>query len=416
MNIEPVPFDGFLASLMAAESMYGCRSVLHGPGGCRSYAQIMSTYKMDRPYFTHEGPFYFNADRIPCTYVDEEDYINGADYKVTELLDTVDDDTKVCVVIVSPGTSLIGDDLNGAVCRSGFKGTCIVPEYCHMSEPAHEGYDSTIADIVKNVCKKRSTRPGTVNLLGVPIILNGWEETVNEFKGYLEAIGLEVISCPGGGCTVDELIESSEAEFNITVLPEYCTETAEIYSRLGIPTIFPEAPMGFSATKDWVIKTAKAAGKDPTNALTIIKSVEKHASDLILRAKFRGMNTKCATYSLSVESTLAIPLVKWLYNYLSMFPVNIRKCGWWSESIVDELTSFLDSICCGDALTDGIVEMRSDVVIGEGYYSKLMEKEGMCYVSVCIWPPNRHNLEFVQRPVLGAKGAMQILDDIYEGL
>ena len=131
MSIGTVRMDGFWGALMAAESIRGCSAVLHGPGGCRMTVSGVSVQSIVRPFSIEEGPFYFTEPRIPATYLDDEDYINGADYKLSDLLSTVD--AEAVLVVQSPGTSLIGDDL------------IVINELIHLSKPFHTGSDAGIA-------------------------------------------------------------------------------------------------------------------------------------------------------------------------------------------------------------------------------------------------------------------------------
>ncbi len=413
--MDTVRMDGFLASVMAAESVKGCRAIMHGPGGCRFHTSRLSSMDIPRKYSIREGPFYFNHPRVPCTYVDEEDYINGADYKVTELLDTIDD-AEVCVVIATPGTSLIGDDLNGAACRSTFRGTVIVPEYCHMSEPAHTGYDSVIADIVNAVCVPSKKRKGTVNITGLPVTMHGWTETAKELRGYLEAMGLEVIACVGCGSGIEEIRKSSEAEFCISVMPEYVSRTSDMYERLGIPTVSPDAPVGFDSVRKWIEAAAKVSGKDSSPALAILKETEDRASNIMKASMNTAVMVRCCTYSVRTDDTLALPLVQWLHSYLAMFPVSIRPCPWWDAGYTKRLTEFLEEIGCSEALCRETEDTRADALFTDGYTANLMKKRGICSAGIDMCAPTRHKMKFVQKPVLGAKGAMRILDDLFYGL
>jgi len=410
--MQILSIDGFMASMMAAEGMKGCMAVMHGPGGCRLHTSRLSTREVVREYGMMEGPFYFNHPRIPCTYMDEEDYINGADYKATELLDTVDG-VEVCVIISSPGASLIGDDLRGAADRSKFKGTVVVPERCHMSEPAHVGYDSIMADIVNAVCTESETRKGAVNIVGLPTLLKGWRETAMELKGYLEAMGLEVIACVGAGCSVEDLRRSTAAEFNISVLPEYCERTSEAYANVGVKTLYPMVPMGFDFTENWIRDVAKRADVDPTPALRMLNGIKDRASNVMKGSLGEGLISKCATYSMCLESTMVLPMVKWLHSYLSMFPKSIRACEWWNSEYRKSLEGFLKGIHSEDALKDDMELIRSDAMFANGLTAKMAERRGDCSVGIDLWMPSMHRMEFVERPVLGAKGAMRILDDLF---
>ncbi|NLL95144.1 MAG: hypothetical protein GX224_05285 [Thermoplasmatales archaeon] len=413
--MDSIAVDGFIASIMAAESMPGCRAILHGPGGCRMHTTRLSANEAIRPYECREGPFFFGHPRVPCTYVDEEDYINGADYKVTELLNLIDD-AEVCVVVTSPGTALIGDDLHGAVARSSFRGKTVIPEYCHMSEPAHMGYDSTVAEIVSAVCRPTERVDDVVNVVGLPILLEGWRETVDELRSYLGAMGLTVGAFVGAGCTIGELAESTRACVNVAILPEFCARTAEIYGRMGVPTIYPGAPLGFDATSDWIRAVAEATGKDPDGALSMVDSVRGHASNVLTSGLHAGVIARGATFSVKLENSLALPLAQWLYEYLAMFPVCVETRGWWDDGYRERMEAFLDGIGCGDAIGREIGKTRADAAFAEGYTAKILEKRGVCSVGVDMGKPSKVRLRFRERPVLGARGAMRLLDDLFNDL
>ncbi|MDO5852683.1 MAG: nitrogenase component 1 [Thermoplasmata archaeon] len=413
MTIEPARLDGFLASIIAADGFGGCRAILHGPGGCRINPSRAASRNVLREFSIREGPFYFSLPRVPCTFIDEEDYINGADYKVEGLLDTVDD-AEVCVIVCSPGASLIGDDLHGAAARSSFGGEVIVLESNHASLPAHVGYDAAVAAMVGGLCGRSETRMGTVNILGVPVFLDGWEDTVREFRGYLEAMGLEVLSAPGCGCSVTELRVSTAAEFNVTVLPEFAWSTSEAYARLCVPTFTPPVPAGFGSTESWISAVADRAGADPSKALGMCRSRSARARAVLRGNMFEGLTYRNATYSLDLDSTAALPLMEWLYSYLGMFPAEVVRKNWWTEDYAASVEEFLDSIGCAEALVDALAPARCDVVLGPGQTARLLEVSGRCMAGIDLWPPSLHNMWFRGRPFLGAEGALRILDEMFE--
>ena len=410
--MRSLAMDGFWGAMLGAESMEGCRAVLHGPGGCRGAVSALAADLVVRDCAIREGPFYFTHPRIPCTYLDEEDYINGADYKLTDLLSGIHD-VEVVVVVQSPGTSLIGDDLNGAAYRSGFKGTVVIQEENHMSEPGHAGYDESVAGIVRAVCQPSERRRGRVNILGIPIIMDGWEDTVSEFRGYAEAMGLEAVF-PGAGCSVDELRESAGAAVSVTVLPEYCVRTAEAYSRLGVPTSILPVPVGFEDTERWIEGLAEAAGVNPAPALELLRRSSDRSSRILRNAMEKGLGLRCATYSMDMDCSAALPLAKWLYRYLAMFPEEIAERPWWNDEYVGLFRDFLASIRSEDALKDGLTPKRCDVFFACGQTAMLMENNGICSVGIDVQPASLHRMRFVGRPFLGAKGAMRMLDEMFE--
>ena len=406
--------DGFLASVIAAESVLGCRAVIHGPGGCRTHSSRLSARTVLRDYSIREGPFYFDHPRVPCTYIDEEDYVNGADYKVQDLVSEID--AELVVVIQSPGTSLIGDDLNGAVYRSGYGGAFVVAENNLMSERPHVGYDSTIASMVGAVCARTGTDPGVVNVVGLPVTLEGWESTVGELRSYVEAMGLTVGAFVGAGCTVGELRGSSRAGITVSVLPEYCGATMEVYRRLGSHCVVPEVPIGFQSTGSWIRTVADAAGVDPAPALEVLSGMERRSSRVLLSGMHEGMKARCSTYSVDLDTTAVAPLVEWLHSYLGMFPEAIDVKPWWDDATRGRLTSFLDSVGCPEAVDRDASRTRVDAAFTDGYSAMLLEKRGTCSVGLDLWIPTEHRMVFVDRPVLGGRGALRILDELFQGI
>lgn len=410
--MRSLAIDGFWGAMLGAESMEGCRAVLHGPGGCRGAVSALAADLVTRDYGIREGPFYFTHPRIPCTYLDEEDYINGADYKLTDLLSGIDD-AEVVVVVQSPGTSLIGDDLNGAAYRSGFGGTVVIQEENLMSEPGHVGYDASVAGIVRGVCRPSEKKMRKVNILGIPVILDGWEDTVAELRSYAEAMGLEA-TFPGSGCSLDELKGSTEAAVNVTVLPEFCVLTAEAYSRLGVPTDILPIPVGFEDTGRWIEGLAEVAGVDPAPALELLKRTSDRASRILKSAMGRGLGLRCATYTLDMDFSAALPLAKWLHGYLAMFPEEIAVRPWWDDGFMGSFRDFLASIRSEDALVEGLTPKRCDVFFACGQTAMLMENNGICSVGIDVQPASLHRMRFVGRPFLGARGAMRMLDEMFE--
>jgi len=413
--MEPICIDGFMASLQAAESIGGCRAVLHGPGACRSQNASLA-HRLSTEFLPPvEGPFYNGSARIPCTYLDGNDYVHGANYKMTDLLDTLDG-VELAVVIPSPGTSLIGDDLEMAVMRSMFRGKVLCMKGCHMSEPACTGYDSTLAFIVRNVCERREKIPGRVNVIGLPRLMEGWDATEEELEEYLDVMGIEVNAFIGADCTFQELLSAGSAEMNLAVMPEYCRETSRALESLGVPTLWLPVPFGFSSTESWIRSVADAFGADPGKALSICRKTSEHCRLQMKKAGQGTSVTRGMTYSVSLDSELALPLCEWMYRYLGMFPVSVRRCRWWSEDLTDRMSEFLSGIGCPDSLDCSLSDERCDVLFADGHTAMVRERNGSCMTGVDLQLPTGRMYPFVPRPVLGATGARRILDDVMNGL
>lgn len=413
MSFTPLPMDGLWGAVLAAESVVGCRAVLHGPGGCRSFLSSFSQDCLPREYPMKEDPFFFGSPRVPSTFLDENDYVYGANYKVTELLDIIDD-AEIVVVIPTPGTSLICDDLTKTSETSAYRGKVLIQEDNFISRPMHEGYDSVISSIIRTSCHPQKRSKKCINILGVPIVMDGWAETIEELTTYAKAMDLEVLSTPGSGSSLDSIKGSTKSGINVTVLPEFCDRTSAAYSDLGIPTNTLPIPVGFDGTNDWIIGLAEATDVDPAPALSILEKDSERADLLLRGAANRGLDMRYSTYSIDFDCSAVMPLARWLNKYLGMYPEEIVKIPWWSNEYTDELTAFLDSIGYRHALVDELDPKRCDALFSYGHTAAILEKRGICYAGIDVWPLPLRMTRFIGRPFLGSRGAYRILDILFE--
>ncbi|MDO9035625.1 MAG: nitrogenase component 1, partial [Methanoregula sp.] len=328
--------DGFIGTLLAIEGIADARAVLNGPNGCRGYPAYFSDRHYPRENSldrrTFEELFYFGQPRIPCTYLDSDDYILGSTEKLREILPLVAAKGDAFLAVVnSPGASLIGDDLNRFLAEAHLDPLCMAFESAAYSRPLPEGFDETITAVLKwlrlNCLPRMKNR---VNLLGFSIIQKHWQGNIAELTRLLNLMGLSVVAVPGAGSSVAELRESTTASVNIVVFPEYAGKTAEFYEReFGIPAIIsPDgAPVGFFATEKWIRIIATETGRDPAPALAEIKKERTYAYHQIARFHHEAGYPKGATFAVHGDASFALPLTVWLHDYLGMIPVSVMCMG-----------------------------------------------------------------------------------------
>ena len=106
--------DGFFGSVVAAESIRGMKVLLNGPAGCRNRFMVLMRQLMRDGDYDDEKysiPYFKGQSRVPCTYTDEEDFINGGYAKIADALRVIGSVCDDMVAIIdSPGAALIGDD------------------------------------------------------------------------------------------------------------------------------------------------------------------------------------------------------------------------------------------------------------------------------------------------------------------
>ncbi|MBN1431371.1 MAG: hypothetical protein JW931_01200 [Methanomicrobiaceae archaeon] len=414
--------DAFFGTLLAIEGISDASAVMNGPNGCRGNPAYFSDRHFPRDNSLNrrsfEELFYFGQSRIPCTYLDSDDYIHGSTDKLREILPLIAEKGDAFMAIVnSPGASLIGDDLNRFLKEAGLEDKCMAFEEADYSGPLPAGFDETIVTILKwlrlNQLPKSRDR---VNLLGFSIYQKYWKGNIAELTRLCELMGLSVVSAPGAGSDTATIRESATASYNIIIYPEYAGKTAEWYeSELGIATVDPSggAPVGFDATESWIREVAEATSRDPTPALDDIRRKRTDAYHQISRYFNESGYPRGATFGIKADSSFALPLVKWLYEYLGMLPVSVGFMPGEDDENVRKLTGFLESAELIEALSTDPEEVMQDFCFSDGISGEHLELTGRCRHPVDIFNRISGEIEFTQKAFLGGEGALHILERIF---
>jgi len=423
MNSDP---DGFIGTLLAIEGISDARAVMNGPNGCRGNPAYFSDKHFPRENSLNrrsfEEPFFFGQSRIPCTYLESDDYINGSTQKLEEILPLIAKKGDAFLAVInSPGASLIGDDLNRFLFDAGLDNICMAFESCGYSKPFHEGFDSTIAEVLKwlrlNSLPKLKKR---VNLLGFSISHKYWQGNVAEIKHICELMGFYVVSVPGAGSSVSEIRESATASCNIAVFPEYCKKTTEFYeSEFGIPVVCSDcgAPVGFTSTEKWIKEVADKTGCDPTPALEEIRKKRTLAFHKISRYFHEAGYPKGATFAVRCDSSFALSLTVWLYEYLGMIPVSVEVMpGEDDFETTKRLKEYLYANNFAEAFNSDPYDNKPQFYFGEGLTGKDLCLSGRCKISVELFNRTNSDIYFKERAFLGGEGALWILELIFDAV
>jgi len=422
MNPDP---DGFIGTLLAIEGIADARAVLNGPTGCRGYPAYFSDRNYPRENSldrrTFEELFYFGQPRIPCTYLDCEDYVHGSTEKLREILPLVAAKGDVFLAVVnSPGASLIGDDLVRFLEEAHLDQVCMAFESAAYSRPLTEGFDEAIVSVLRWLKLNRLPRIKTrVNLLGLSMIQRHWQGAAAELTHLCELMGLTVVSMPGAGSCVAGLRESATASFNIVVFPEYAQKTAAFYEReYGIPAIIPPegAPVGFSATEAWICTVAEATGRDPAPALAEIRRQRTRAFHQIARHYHEAGYPKGMTFAIRGDSSFVLPLTVWLHDYLGMIPVSVACIAGEEKAMACRLSEFLAANGLSDALGADPAAAKPDFYFGDDLTAMDLILSVSCRESICLFNRVAGDPEFIEKTFLGGTGALWILERIFSAV
>ena len=415
--------DGFDGAVMAVESISDAVAFLHGPGGCRVRLMTHSSAVFPRVFdgedWNYYVPYYYGFPRVPATYLDEYDYINGAAYKVAEGLDTVDrTEPNLIVIINSPGAALIGDNHEKAIADAGLRDRAIYMDESLVSMPMTTCYDHTVRAILRKlVSGPAEHEKDSVLLMGITIIDKDWKAAVDELTSMLESMGLKVRCCPGAGASTSDLRDSVGAEYAVMVCPEACSGMAGFYSEHGVRVIRSPggAPVGFDALETWIRTVAEATGKDPSVPLAAIASEKERISGKFEGMRYNAMRIRAMTFSAAGTASVVRPLTEWLYSYLAMAPAAVDVDPGADPDETAALKAFLDSVDFSDAFGREPAE-GSGAVFAEGITALTMKINGGCSIGVPIGHSSMGLDDIIPRPVFGLQGVRYMLDEILHGV
>jgi nitrogenase molybdenum-iron protein alpha/beta subunit len=109
----------------------------------------------------------FSQRRVPCTYIDEQDFIYGTETKVIQALDLLDANNYGLIGVVNhSGTSLIGDDLGRIIKTSKIKTPTAVIESSGFTGTYADGFKTATVKILERITKKGQKKlPLSVNIV-----------------------------------------------------------------------------------------------------------------------------------------------------------------------------------------------------------------------------------------------------------
>lgn len=417
--------DAFTASILTVEGIKDASALLNGPTGCKIYHSFLSDRHFPRGAshdpMAFQGEFYFGQLRVPSTYLDWEDYVEGSLEKLEKLLSTVaEKNNDLLAVINSPGASLIGDDLETALKKSGVSERCFTVDCAGFSLPAPIGFENTGLAILEHLdLKPLSRKENRVNIIGLSILHKHWEGTVAELKKLLSLLGLEVGAVLFAGTSVEELKNSSSSACNIVLFPEYGQKIAEWYrERFGIPSVLSPmgVPVGFDATEQLLREVAKCLGIDPSPALNFVRAARKSSYSKLARYhSFSGL-PKGTSFSIRAEASFAYPLALWLYSYLGMVPLAVKTLPGGSPDIEASLRAFLIEKGFENAYDREPEYEKADIAFADGYTLGLLKGMGCCKAGIEICTPSEGYIDFIPKTYMGVDGTLLLLEKIINGI
>lgn len=424
----PIEPDSLSGIVFALEGVKGATVLLNGPTGCKYYHSAISDSQTFRQLefdpLNFPMTWYFGQPRVPCTYLDNSDYVYGSEQKLVEALEYFRSAPGIdfLCIVNSPGAALIGDDLSGIAARHLDGIPFLIIETPGFSEGMCAGHEKAACALVDNVlpavskehpCDKR------VNVLGLSLYQRHYTGDVSEMRRLLEAMGLSVGCMLCAGCTVDDVRTIPKAALNVVVNPEFGLQTAcYLKKRFGTPYyVCDPLPIGFDATERMARDIAGLIGGDPAPVLAECREARKRAFSYISRLNsLTGLPTGVPFAAEGTYSQLSA-YTEFLVRYLALVPVALLPAFPQADCSRERLENLLDDLGFADALgRDPTASDSPELFFGSGASIARIRLAGISFSGIETMLPTLGYLDVVPKTHFGPRGALQLVESVLNGL
>ncbi len=424
--------DSLTGAVSAIEGIRGGCAVINGPTGCKYFTSYFVDNQDPRGSSIdpkdHQGRFYFGQPRAPSTYVDEKDYIYGAGPKLTALLTQLNEGGSGLIGIVnSPGMSLIGDDIAGAITRAKVRATTVVVESAGFTGSFAKGFQDALMEIVRTL-EPMGKAPGSVNLIGPSIGHYNWEGDVRELKRLLELMSVRVQAVLTAGESLENIRRASSASLNVVVYEEYGDAVAELMEeRFGIPSLplTTLAPLGPAAIGGWVGRIAERLSVDVGRVEREMEEARRKCFSALVRASSVSGVPKGTPFAIFGDSSIVAPALSFLHDYLGMYPclAVLKEVGEQNSRFVEDFLRSVNSDCTllvrpdQYQVKEALAERDPEIIFGssvEKQISRTVWKEPRPFVHIDT--PAWGRVTLTHRPILGPSGMLTLTEDILNQL
>jgi light-independent protochlorophyllide reductase B subunit len=424
--------DSLTGAIAAFEGINDACTLLNGPLGCKVYVSYMASLLAPRFNISKSdcfSPFYFGQSRVPCTYVDEQDFVYGTETKVTQALKLLDSKKYNLIGVVNhSGTSLIGDDLSRIIQSSKIKTRTVPIESSGFTGTYASGFQNAVIKILECLTRKTAKRISkSVNIIGDSIFHYNWENDIAEIKRMLELLGVKVLSVICAGESVSNLEEAAQAELNVVLNEEYGDAiSAYMAKELDIPGIGLDidAPYGLSASEKWFKAVADFFRLPHENVTNESLRVRKKCYPALQRVTALADNLRGMPFGVFGDSSQVGAILKFLHQYLGMYPVivGIKELGVNSygslKNYLAENSLDTNVLVNPDQyeLIDHLNQTKPNLVLGSAVEENisLMLNQPPQFLPITF--PYYEKVILINRPLIGFNGALTLVEDVLNSL
>ena len=461
-NITPDYMTGLVS---AFEGIKDSLVLINGPLGCRfyhAYASGQSIIKAQELWSLQgdlrikgamddnlrRSQYHAGVAEVPGSNLRYEDYIFGTREQLHRALNDIFSERKYSIfsVIQSPGTSLLGEDLEQELkeISEEFGIPYIFMESPALSENLYLGYDDGIVRILKLLLKEKagvkqktdeksktctcrdeitdinkSACSHLVNLFGFYTYARYLEGDATEIKRLLSLCGIQINCMMGANSRIEEVKMIPEAELNILMSPERCCKTG-LYLReaMDLPVLELEAlPIGFDLTETFIKKVCSCLDLDPSPALLDIEKNRARAFYYIARYMGSRGFPKDLRYGAEGEWSMLAGYVDYFSGYLGMKASVLHplytEC---SEKGKQVLQKMAQAYQLEDALGNKIEKLENAFLLGNAntILEVMTYSKNICGIETSS--PSSGYIHVIPKTHLGCSGALYLLEQVLNGV
>ncbi|MDR1512054.1 MAG: nitrogenase component 1 [Propionibacteriaceae bacterium] len=426
--------DSLSGVLFALEGVGGAVTLLNGPTGCKFYHSAISDAQLSRGRdldpLSYPEELFFGQPRVPCTYLDNDDYVYGSADKLESAIKTLAERApfELLAIVNSPGAALIGDDVAGIAARALPGRPITTVETPGFSAGICAGHETAALALVGACAAWPSPprRPETgppptgprVNLLGMSIHERNHTGDVAELRRLFGLVGVEtgVVLC--GGSTWHETRRLGDAALNVVVHAEFGGATAQaLHERFGTPFHLCDGPpIGFAATEAMLREVCAALGADPGPAIADSEQARARSYAFVSRVDSVSGLPQGVPFAVEGACSKAYAYVRHLARYFGLVPVAVTVQNPEADAFRPRLEALLADLGVSAALDADVGASGADIVFASGNTIARLKAEGGHFCGVEIALPTLGYLDVTPKTHLGVAGALQLTEAVLNAL
>ncbi|MCL2134011.1 MAG: nitrogenase component 1 [Candidatus Bathyarchaeota archaeon] len=432
-SLTPHRPDSLSGAIAAFEGIQEACTLLNGPIGCKFYTAYMANILAPHP--KHESDecfsnFYFGQTRLPCTYIDEQDFIYGSEPKVTQALKHVDLKQHSLIGIINhSGTSIIGDDLTQIIKNANIKTPTVAIDSTGFTGTYASGFQNATIKILDKLLNNKNKQkiPQTVNIIGSTIFHYNWENDIAEIKRTLKLLGIQTLSAICAGESIDNIKKAGQAELNLILNEEYGDKIANYLEKEhNIPCIDLnlQAPYGISASETW-FKAITEFFKIPNEIIkTKARQVRKKCYHALAQTSSYTNNLRGTPFTIFGDTSQVYALTTFFYEYLGLLPVTIgiKEIGTKNyEALKNYLTHNLPNthlLINPDQyeITDYLNKTKPTLLFGSSIEKNISLTLQKIPHFIPTSFPYHEKIILTNRPITGFNGTLTLIEDIINAI